>query len=140
MIRLLAVNCAQIFYCSQDTRKPAVETASNAMGLGSVLALCKFSLLYSHQNPSDQSVTVLDDALTRLYKKKSAFQEQKMSKSAKAEVDEQLAIESHQLQAQKIYKIRAAMEVQVYEAENVTPTKRRQFQVCLNGAQQAATK
>jgi len=63
-----------------------------------------------------------------------------MSKSAKAEVDEQLAIESHQLQAQKIYKIRAAMEVQVYEAENVTPTKRRQFQVCLNGAQQAATK
>jgi len=61
-----------------------------------------------------------------------------MSKSAKAQVDELLARESHQLREQKIHNIRGAMEVQVYGAEKVTTTKRRQFQVRLNRAQQAA--
>jgi hypothetical protein len=63
MIRLLAVNCAPIFDYSKDNRRPAVVTASNAMGMEAVLALCEFSLLVSHQNPSDQGLTVLDDAL-----------------------------------------------------------------------------
>jgi len=62
-----------------------------------------------------------------------------MSKSAKAQVDELLARESHQLREQKIHKIRAAMEVQVYGAAKVTSTKRRQFQVDRNRAQQGAT-
>jgi len=57
-----------------------------------------------------------------------------MSKSAKAQVDELLARESHQLLEQKIHKIRGAMKVQVYGAEKVTTTKRRQFQVRLNRA------
>jgi len=63
-----------------------------------------------------------------------------MSKYAKAKVDEQLATESHQLRAQKIHKICAAMEVLVYGAEKVTISKRRQFQVRLQIARQAATK
>jgi len=62
-----------------------------------------------------------------------------MSKAAKAKVDELLAGESHHLQEQKIHKICAAMEVQLYRAEKVTVSKRRQFQVYLDGAQQAAT-
>ena len=62
-----------------------------------------------------------------------------MSKSAKAKVDEQLARESHHLREQKIHKIRAAMEVQLYRAEKVTTSKRRQLQVRLNRARQAVT-
>ena len=46
-----------------------------------------------------------------------------MLKSARASVDEQLARESHYIRHQKIHKIRAAMEVQVYRAEKVTTTK-----------------
>jgi hypothetical protein len=52
-----------------------------------------------------------------IHKKKSAFQEQKILKSAKAKVDKQLAIESHQLREQRMHKIHTAMEVQVYKAE-----------------------
>jgi hypothetical protein len=62
-----------------------------------------------------------------------------MSKSAKAKVDDLLAMESHLLREQKIHKIRTAMEALLYGAENVCTTKRRQFQVCLNRARQAAT-
>jgi hypothetical protein len=62
-----------------------------------------------------------------------------MSKSAKAKVDDLLATESHQLREQKIHKIRAAIEALVYGAEKVSSTKRRQFQVRLNRARQAAT-
>jgi len=62
-----------------------------------------------------------------------------MSKSAKAKVDELLARQSHHLQEQKIHRIRAAMEVQLYGAEKVTTLKRRYFQVRLNRARQAAT-
>jgi len=54
-------------------------------------------------------------------------------------VIEKLARESHQLQEQKIDKISAALEVQVYGAEMVTTTKPTQIQVSLNWAQQAPT-
>ena len=131
MIRTLAVNCAPILVCSTDDRKTAAETASDEMVMGAVRALCEFSLLVSQQNHSDLSLAALDDALKRFYKKKGAFRDQKMSKSAKAKVDEQLATESHQLREQKIHKIRAAMEVLVYGAEKVTTSKRRQFQIRL---------
>jgi hypothetical protein len=140
MIRTLAVNCAPILDCSKDDGKTPAETASDEMVMGAVRALCEFSLLVSQQNHSDLSLTALDDALKRFYKKKGAFRDQKMSKSAKAKVDEQLATESHQLRDQKIHKIRAAMEVLVYGAEKVTTSKRRQFQVRLKIARQAATK
>jgi hypothetical protein len=140
MIRTLAVNCAPILDCSKDDGKTPAETASDEMVMGAVRALCEFSLLVSQQNHSDLSLTALDDALKRFYKKKGAFRDQKMSKSAKAKVDEQLATESHQLREQKIHKIRAAMEVLVYGAEKVTTSKRRQFQVRLKIARQAATK
>ena len=62
-----------------------------------------------------------------------------MSKSAKATVDDLLASKSHQLCEQKIFKICAALEALVYGAETVSTTKRRQFQVRLNRARQAAT-
>jgi len=67
------------------------------MVMGALWALCEFSLLVTQQNHSDQSLTALDDAVNRFYKKKGAFREQTMSKSAKAQVDELLARESHQL-------------------------------------------
>jgi len=140
MIRTLSVNCAPILNCSKDDGKTASETASDEMVMGAVQASCESSLLVSKQNHSDLSLTALDDALKQFYKKKGAFQNQKLSKSAKAKVDELLATESHQLRQQKIHRIRAAMDVQVYGAEKVTTSKRRQFQVRLNRAQQAATK
>jgi len=62
-----------------------------------------------------------------------------MSKSANEKVDERLASKSHQLQEQKIQKIRDAMELQVYRTEKITTSKHRQFQVRLNKARQAAT-
>jgi len=62
-----------------------------------------------------------------------------MSKSAKAKVDELSATKSPQLREQTIYKIRAAMEAAAYGAEKVSPAKRRQLQVRLNRAWEAAT-
>jgi len=139
MLRTLAVNCAPILVCSTDDGKTAVETASDEMVMGAVRALCEFSLLVSQQNHSDLSLKALDDALKRVYQKNGIFREQKMSKSAKAKVNDLLAKESHQLREQKIHKIRAAMEAVVYGAEKVSTTKHRQFQVHLNRARQAAT-
>jgi hypothetical protein len=115
------------------------ETASYKMVMGAVWALCEFSLLVSQQNHSDLSLAVQDDALKRFDKKKGAFPDQKMSKSAKAKVDELFAREFHHLLEQKIPKIRAAMEAQLYRAGKVTTSKYRQFQVHLNRARQAAT-
>ena len=63
------------------------------------------------------------DALKQFFRKKGAFQDKKMSKSAKAQVDELLARESHQLQEQKIHNNRAAIEVHVYGVEKVTTTR-----------------
>jgi len=95
MIRTLAVNCAPILDCSKDDGKTAVENASDEMVMGAVRALCEFSLLVSQQNHSDLSLKALDDALKRFYQKKGIFREQKMSKSAKAKVDDLFATESH---------------------------------------------
>jgi hypothetical protein len=123
MIRTLAVNCASVLDCAKNDGKTPAETASDEMVMGAVRALCEFSLLVSQQNQSDLSLTALDDALTRFYKRKGAFREKKMSKSAKAQVDDLLARESHQLHERKIHKIHAAMVVQEYGAEEVTTTK-----------------
>jgi hypothetical protein len=62
-----------------------------------------------------------------------------MSKFVKAKVDELLARESHHWQEQKNHEIHAAMEVHLYGAEKVTTSKRRQFEVLLNRARQAAS-
>jgi hypothetical protein len=97
MIRTLAVNCPPILYCSKNDGKTPAEIASSEMVMGVGRALCEFSLLVGQQNHSDLSLTALDDALKRFYKKKGAFRDQKISKSANAQVDEQLATESHQL-------------------------------------------
>jgi len=106
--------------------------------MGAVQPLCEFSLLVSQQNHLYLSLKALDNALKRFYTK-GIFREQRMSKSAKAKVDDMLAGESRLLREQKIHKIRAAMEAVVYGDEKVSTTKRRQFQVCLNRAWQAAT-
>jgi len=139
IIRTLAVNCAPIVASTKNDGKTAAETASDEMVMGAVRALCELSLLVSQQNHSDLSLKALDDAFKRLYQKKGIFREQKMSKAAKAKVDDLLATESHQLCEEKIHKIRAAMKALVYRAEKVSSTKRRQFQVHLNRAWQAAT-
>jgi hypothetical protein len=62
-----------------------------------------------------------------------------MSKSAKAKVDELWPSESHQLREYQIYRICAGMEALVNGDETVSTTKRRQFSVHLNRAQQGAT-
>jgi len=97
MIRILAVNCAPILDCSQDAGKTVAQTASDEMVMGAVRVLCEFSLLVSQQNHSDLSLAALEDALKRFYKKKGAFRDQKMSKSAQGKVDELLAREPHHL-------------------------------------------
>jgi len=134
IIRRLAVTRAPILDCSQDAGKTEAETASDDMVIRAVWALSEFSLLVSQQNHSNLSLAALDGAPKRFYKMKSAFWDQRMSKSAKAKVDVQLARESHHLAAQKIHKIRAAMEIQLYGAEKVTKSKHRQFQVRLDRA------
>ena len=109
-----------------------METASDEMVMGAVCVLCEFSLLVSHQNHSDLSLNVLDDAGKRFNQKQGIFRELKLSKSAKANVDNLVATESYQLPEQKIHKICAAMEAPVYGGEKVSTTKHRQFQVRLN--------
>jgi len=71
--------------------------ASDDMVMGAMRALCAFSLHESQQNHSDLSLKAVDDALMRFYWKKGIFRDQKMSKSAKATVNELLASESLQL-------------------------------------------
>jgi hypothetical protein len=138
MIRTLAVNCGPILVCSTDDRKTGAETASDEMVIGVVRAFCELSPLVSQHNHSDLSLKALNDALKQFYKMKGALQDHKMLKSPKAKVDDLLAKESHLLREQKIHKIRAALEAVVYGAEMVSTTKRRQFQVRLNRARQAA--
>jgi len=46
---------------------------SDEMVLVALRALCKFSVLVSQHNHSDLSLTALDDALKRFYKKRDAF-------------------------------------------------------------------
>jgi len=101
------------------------ETASDEMVMGAVRVLCGFSLLVRQQNHSDLSLNALHNALKEFCQKKGIFQEQKMSKSAKAKLDDLLPTESHQLWEQKIQKIHTAMEALVYGAEKVSTTKRR---------------
>jgi len=60
-----------------------------------------------------------------------------MLKSAKGKEDDLLAMEFYQLGEQTIHKSCATLEVLQYGAENVSATKRRHFQVCLNGVWQA---
>jgi hypothetical protein len=97
MIRTLGVDGAPILVCSKDDRKTAVETASDEMVMGAVRAVCEFSLLIRQQNHSELSLKALDDALKRFYQKKATSRRQKMSKSAKAKVDHQLARELYLL-------------------------------------------
>jgi hypothetical protein len=123
MIRTLAVNCPPILDCSKDDGRTPAETASDEIVMGVVRALCECSPLVNQQDHSDLSLTALNNALKRYYKKKGAFQDQKMLKSAEAKVDKQLATESHQLRERKIHKLRAAMEVLAYAAEKVTTSK-----------------
>jgi hypothetical protein len=123
MIRTLVVTCASFLDCSHDTGNTAAEKASDEMLMGAVQTLCEFSLLVSQLNHCDLFLTTLDDVLKQFCKQKGAFQAQKMSKSAKAKVDELLARESLQLRDQKIHEIHCAMEVQLYGAKIVDASK-----------------
>jgi hypothetical protein len=96
MIRTQVVNCAPILACFQDAGKTAAETASDEMVMGTVRPFCEFSLLVSRQNHMDVSLKALEDSLKRFHQKKGVFRDQKMSKSAKAQVDDLLASEFHQ--------------------------------------------
>jgi hypothetical protein len=113
MIRTLAVNCAPILVCFKDDGKTVADTASDEMVMGAVQAVCESSLLVSQQNYSNLCLNALDDALKQFYQKKGVFQEQKMSKSGKAKVDNLLTTEYNQLRDQKIVKICTAIEALV---------------------------
>jgi len=82
----------------------AADKAADNQVMWVLCVLCKFSLLHSQQNNSDLSINVLDNALKWFYYKQGAFQWQKMSKTAKAKVDQQLATESHQLRKHRLIK------------------------------------
>ena len=127
MIRTLAVNCAQILVCFKNDRKTVAETASHELVMGAVRALCEICLLVSQQNHSDVSLKAVEDAVKRFYQKKGICREQKMSKSAKAKVDDLLVTESHQLHARKIHKIRTAIEALVYGVERFPPQNTHNF-------------
>jgi hypothetical protein len=90
LFRTRVANCAPILDISQDDRKTAADTASHGIVIGVVQAICKFSQLGSQPNHSDLSLRAPDDALERL-SKSVAFQGQKLSKSVKPKVDDQLA-------------------------------------------------
>jgi len=91
MIRTLAVKCTPILDWSKYDRKTVADKASHEIVMGAVWALCQFSLFVSQQNHSDLSLKALDDALKRFYQKMGIFRDEKMSKSAKAKLDNLLA-------------------------------------------------
>jgi hypothetical protein len=91
MIRTLAVCCTAIHDCSKDDSETLAETSSDEMVIRAVWALYEISRLVSQQNHSNLSLTALNNALKSFYKKKGALQDQKISKSANANVNEQLA-------------------------------------------------
>jgi len=138
MIRILAVHCTPFLYSKNDG-KTAAETASDKMVMGTVQALFQFCLLVNEKDHSDLSLKALGNVPRQFSKKNGNFWEQTMSKSAKAIVDNLLARESHQVCDQKIHKMCTAMEVLVSGAEKISLTKCRQFQLCLNRTQKAAT-
>jgi hypothetical protein len=119
--------------------RTAAENASDEVVMGAVWVLCEFSLLVSQQNHSNLSLKVLDDELKRFYQKKGICRELAMWKSAKANVNHLLAMESHLLREQKIHTICTVLEALVYGADKVSTTKHRQFQVYLNRAHKGAT-
>ena len=131
MIRRLAVRCAPSHVCSNCDRISGAETASNELAMEAVHPLSEFSLHVCHGHHTELSLKALDNVFKQLYYTMFAFQAMKMSKSAKAKVDQLLAQKSHQVQEQNIHKISAAMDVQVYGAEMVYTTKQRQWQVIL---------
>jgi hypothetical protein len=124
MLRTLPVYWAPIVVvCCKNDGKTGAETASNAMVMGAVQALCEFSLLVSQQNHFDLSLNTLYNALKQFYQMKGIFQEQKMLNSAKTKIDNLMAMEFHQLREQMIHKILAALEAVVYGAEKVSKMK-----------------
>jgi len=78
-----------------DDGTTEVEIASNEMAFETVRASREFSVLVSQQNNSDLSLKGLDDALKQFSQKIGIFWEKKMAKSAKAKVDNLLAMESN---------------------------------------------
>jgi hypothetical protein len=103
MIRGLAVKCVSILRRSKDDWKTAVENASGEMVMGAVRAFCELSVLVSQRNHLDLFLKALDNAFKQSCQKKGIFREQKMSKSAKAKVDNLFATECHQLREQQIH-------------------------------------
>ena len=139
IIRILVLNCAPLLVSSKDDGKTAVETASDEMVMGVFQALYEFFLLVSQQNLSYLSLRALDDTLKRFYLMNGMLRDQKMLKSANAQLSNLLAMGFHQLCKQRTYKICSAIEALVYVAEKVSTTKCRQFQVCMNWARQVVT-
>jgi len=83
------------------------------MVIRAVQVLCEYFLLVNWPYQSDQLLQVLDNALKWFYQTKYAIQGQKMSKSVKGKVDEQVVRESHQLRKQKIDTFCAAIKLLV---------------------------
>jgi len=123
----------------QGLRENCGGNSLHVMAMHAVWTSCQLSQLASQHNHSDLSLRAQDNALKWWYKKKTAFQEQKISKSAKAKVNKQLESKCHQLSEQTIHTICAAKEIQVYGTEKVTTNTQRQFQVHMNRVRQAAT-
>jgi len=93
------------------------------MVMGELRALCWFSLLVSQQNHSDLLFKALDDALKPFYQNNGNLQEQRITMSANANVHGLLAMESHELRKEKIYKMNTAMDALVYGAQKISTTK-----------------
>jgi len=70
--------------------------------MGAVRTLCQFPVHVCQQNLSDLSLNALDNACKQS-NMTGAFWDQKLTKSAKAKVDEQSAREYHQLRKHKVY-------------------------------------
>jgi len=104
IIRTVSVICTLILDCSNDNRMIVADTASDEKVMGAVLALCEFSLPVSQLTYSNLSLTALSDALTPWNMNNDVIEEQNMSKSAKPNMDEQWARESHYLRTQRIHK------------------------------------
>jgi len=119
MVRTHHVKCSSLLVCSKDDGKTAEKIAYEEMEMGSVWALCDFSLLVSHQNYSNLSFNELDNELNRFYLKKVIVQEQQMLMSAKTIVDKQVAKSPNKLWEQKIKQIHTALAVLQYRAERL---------------------
>jgi len=84
----VAITCDPLIISCNDIEKSVVDAAFDEMVIGAVFVLCEFSLLVSSQNHHDLSLKALNNPLNNFEMELNSFQQQTVSKSVMAKLDD----------------------------------------------------